>query len=161
MIYFTSIDSPIGPLLLTSDGAALTGLHMSDSSHPPRRDADWIESPRHAPFGEARRQLGEYFAGARREFDLPLAAQGTPFQRKVWQALRQIRYGETQSYGEVAARIRNPAASRAVGLANGRNPIAVVVPCHRVIGANGSLTGFGGGLARKRWLLEHEGSWPR
>lgn len=161
MIYFTSIDSPIGPLLLTSDGEALTGLHMSDSSHPPSRDADWIESPRHAVFGEARRQLGEYFAGARREFALPLAAQGTPFQQKVWQALRQIRYGETQSYGEVAARIRNPAASRAVGLANGRNPIAVVVPCHRVIGANGSLTGFGGGLARKRWLLEHEGSWPR
>lgn len=101
-------------------------------------------------------QLGEYFAGHRVDFDLPLVPAGTPFQQKVWMALRDIPYGRTMSYGEIALELGQPTASRAVGLANGRNPLAVIVPCHRVIGSNGSLTGFGGGLERKRWLLDHE-----
>jgi len=113
--------------------------------------------PASEPFEDARTQLAEYFAGRRRRFELPLAMDGTPFQRRVWQALREIPYGRTTSYGELAHRIgRSPSASRAVGMANGRNPIAVVVPCHRVVGADGSLTGFGGGLERKRLLLELE-----
>jgi methylated-DNA-[protein]-cysteine S-methyltransferase len=113
--------------------------------------------PASEPFGDARTQLAEYFAGRRRRFELPLAMDGTPFQRRVWQALREIPYGRTTTYGELARRIgRSPSASRAVGTANGRNPIAVVVPCHRVVGADGSLTGFGGGLERKRLLLELE-----
>jgi methylated-DNA-[protein]-cysteine S-methyltransferase len=109
------------------------------------------------PLPQAVAQLCEYFAGTRREFDLPLRMQGTEFQRRVWRSLTEIRYGETWSYGQLARRIDNPHASRAVGLANGSNPIAIVVPCHRVIGADGSLTGFGGGIERKRWLLAHEG----
>jgi methylated-DNA-[protein]-cysteine S-methyltransferase len=109
-----------------------------------------------AALSEARAQLQAYFAGELRGFELPLAAEGTPFQQRVWRALCDIPYGETISYGELARRIGQPAAARAVGLANGQNPIAIVVPCHRVIGANGSLTGYGGGLERKRWLLAHE-----
>jgi methylated-DNA-[protein]-cysteine S-methyltransferase len=106
-------------------------------------------------------QLAEYFAGARRTFNLPLALRGTPFQERVWKMLTEIGFGETWSYGELAKRIGNPQASRAVGLANGANPISIIVPCHRVIGANGTLTGYGGGLERKRWLLSHEtqGDW--
>ena len=109
------------------------------------------------PLREARRQLEEYFAGHRREFDLPLRLHGTQFQRRVWDVLTEIPYGVTWSYGQLAKRIDHPNASRAVGLANGRNPISILVPCHRVIGANGSLTGYGGGLDRKQWLLAHEG----
>ena len=110
-----------------------------------------------APFPEARAQLEDYFAGRRRTFDLPLAPVGTPFQRRVWEALREIPYGETVSYGVLAARLGQPGAGRAVGLANGQNPISIVIPCHRVIGAGGALTGYGGGLERKRWLLALEG----
>jgi methylated-DNA-[protein]-cysteine S-methyltransferase len=153
---FSYLDSPIGPLLLTCDGEALTGLYMEVSSRP-RDLADWIEDPGAEPLPAAVRQLGEYFSGQRREFDLPLRMRGTDFQQRVWRSLTEIRYGETCSYGELAKRIGNPSASRAVGLANGRNPISIVVPCHRVIGADGSLTGYGGGLERKRWLLAHEG----
>jgi methylated-DNA-[protein]-cysteine S-methyltransferase len=109
------------------------------------------------PLGEAVRQLSEYFAGTRRTFHLPLRLQGTEFQQRVWRELTEIPYGETWSYGQLARRIGNPNASRAVGLANGRNPISILVPCHRVIGADGSLTGYGGGLERKQWLLAHEG----
>lgn len=157
MSYFTALESPIGPLLLTCDGEALTGLHMQLSRHPPQLAAA-VENPDAPPFAAARAQLAEYFAGARRAFDLPLKLEGTTFQRRVWQALRQIPFGATCSYRELAGRIGNPKAMRAVGLANGRNPIAIIVPCHRVIGADGSLTGFGGGLERKEWLLAHEGA---
>jgi methylated-DNA-[protein]-cysteine S-methyltransferase len=153
---YTYIDSPIGRLLLSSDGRALTGLYMDVPSRPPRDLAEWVEDAEAGPLPEAVRQLGEYFKGARRDFDLPLQMQGTEFQRRAWRSLMEIPYGETRSYGEQARLIGNPKASRAVGLANGRNPIAIVVPCHRVIGADGSLTGFGGGLERKRWLLAHE-----
>jgi methylated-DNA-[protein]-cysteine S-methyltransferase len=157
MNVYTYTQSPIGRLLLLSDGEVLTGLYMDVPNHPPRGLGDGREDAAAGPLPAARRQLEEYFAGSRREFDLPLRMQGTEFQQRVWRSLMKIRYGETLSYGEQARRIGNSNASRAVGLANGRNPICIVVPCHRVIGADGSLTGFGGGLDRKRWLLAHEG----
>ena len=153
---FTTIESPIGRLLLTCDGTALTGLYMEPSRKAQCTDG-WAEDVAVPPLSAAVRQLTEYFAGTRREFDLPLRLQGTPFQQRVWRELTEIPYGETWSYGELAKRIDKPSASRAVGLANGRNPISILVPCHRVIGADGSLTGYGGGLDRKRWLLAHEG----
>ena len=154
---FAYLESPIGRLMLTSDGAALTGLFMEPSRKVPQPDEGWTPDLTVAPLAETVRQLNEYFAGVRREFDLPLQFEGTMFQRRVWNELTQIPYGETWSYGQLASRIGNPGASRAVGLANGRNPISILVPCHRVIGADGSLTGYGGGLERKRWLLAHEG----
>jgi methylated-DNA-[protein]-cysteine S-methyltransferase len=157
MIYFTYTDSPIGRLLLKSDGEALTGIYMDMPSGPPSQLSEWTEDAAARPFAETIRQLEEYFKCARREFDLPLRAQGTEFQKRAWKSLTEIPYGRTRSYGEQAKRIGNPKASRAVGLANGSNPLPIVVPCHRVIGADGSLTGFGGGLERKRWLLSHEG----
>ncbi|HEY4969135.1 MAG TPA: methylated-DNA--[protein]-cysteine S-methyltransferase [Steroidobacteraceae bacterium] len=156
MNVFCYFQSPIGRLLLTSDGTALTGLYMEPSRKAQSTDG-WSEDPTAAPLSAALRQLGEYFVGTRREFDLPLRMRGTEFQQRVWRELTEIPYGQTWSYGELAKRIDNPSASRAVGLANGRNPISILVPCHRVIGADGSLTGYGGGLERKRWLLAHEG----
>jgi len=170
--YYTTVASPIGPLLLTSDGSALTGLHMSTpgsgaDEHAPLSawgvdDAAraWVADDTVPPFPVAREQLAAYFAGRLTVFDLPLALHGTEFQRRVWAALREIPFGETISYAELARRVSNVAAVRAVGAANGRNPIPIIVPCHRVIGSDGSLTGFGGGLERKRWLLEHEGAQP-
>ncbi len=157
MNFYAYLDSPIGRLSLFSDGTAVTGLYMDVPDQPlPLREA-WVEDAGAGPLPETLRQLRDYFQGTRREFDLPLRLHGTAFQRRVWDALTEIPYGATWSYGELARRIDNPNASRAVGLANGRNPISIVVPCHRVIGADGSLTGYGGGLERKRWLLAHEG----
>lgn len=155
MMRYRMVDSPIGPLTLAGRGPMLTNLRMVDQTYEPDR-ADWILDDR--AFPEAVDQLSAYFAGELRHFELRLEFDGTPFQRSVWGALRTIPYGETRTYGEIARQIGNPTASRAVGLANGHNPIAVIVPCHRVIGANGSLTGFGGGLERKRALLELEQS---
>ena len=152
MNYVTYVDSPIGRLSLYSDGQALTGLYMG--AHEP--DADAVPGGALAPLRAAARQLGEYFAGKRREFDLPVALHGTPFQSRVWAQLQKIPFGETWSYGQLAKRIRQPGAARAVGHANNRNPVSIVIPCHRVIGADGSLTGYGGGIERKQWLLEHE-----
>jgi methylated-DNA-[protein]-cysteine S-methyltransferase len=154
MNLYTIIDSPIGDLLAVGDGESLSRLHMLGSRkrveiNPAwRRDDDALD--------HVRVQLDEYFAGDRREFDLPLNMLGNEFELRVWDQLCAIPYGETASYGEVAKRIGNPTAARAVGLANGRNPIAVIVPCHRVIGSDGSLTGYGGGLERKRLLLDLE-----
>ncbi|GAB1812352.1 methylated-DNA--[protein]-cysteine S-methyltransferase [Mycobacterium sp. MUNTM1] len=153
MIEYRTIDSPIGLLTLAGHGAVLTNLRMVDQTYEPSRTG-WSPNPR--AFGEAVEQLGAYFAGELTNFDVELDMHGTEFQRRVWQALLTIPYGETRSYGEIAEQIAAPGAARAVGLANGHNPIAIVVPCHRVIGANGSLTGFGGGLGRKRALLELE-----
>ena len=151
---YTIIDSPIGELLLVGDGESLSRLHMLGSRKRVELDPAWKRDDE--AFGEVREQLTEYFAGDRREFDLPLSMAGNPFELRVWEELQTIPYGETASYGEIAQRIGNPGAPRAVGLANGRNPIAVIVPCHRVIGADGSLTGYGGGLERKRLLLDLE-----
>jgi methylated-DNA-[protein]-cysteine S-methyltransferase len=142
--------TPVGPLMLTTDGSALTGLHFGE--HPVPGDRD----DAHPVLRAAAAQLAEFFAGERKAFDMPLAPTGTEFQMRVWEQLRLIPYGTTISYGELARRVGNPAASRAVGLANGRNPIAIVVPCHRVIGANGALTGFGGGMDAKKTLLDLE-----
>jgi methylated-DNA-[protein]-cysteine S-methyltransferase len=153
---YSYFESPIGRLLLTSDGTALTGLYMEPSRKAQSVDG-WIQDEAVAPLSATVRQLTEYFAGTRRDFDLPLRLQGTTFQTRVWRELTVIPYGQTWSYGQLAQRIDKPSASRAVGLANGRNPISILVPCHRVIGADGSLTGYGGGLERKRWLLVHEG----
>ena len=148
------IDSPIGRLLLAGAREALAIIDFQNGPRPRRPDAAWIEDAR--PFEAAVAELGEYFAGERRTFTVPLAPAGTPFQLRVWQALVESPYGETTSYGELARRLGQPNASRAVGLANGSNPIPVIIPCHRVIGANGSLTGYGGGLPIKRRLLALE-----
>jgi methylated-DNA-[protein]-cysteine S-methyltransferase len=153
--FYTSIDSPIGELLLLGDGQALRGLYMQDGRKPVQIAPRWERSD--APFADVRKQLREYFAGERTTFDdLPLRLDGAQFERRVWRTLQDIPYGETASYGEIARHVGQPGAARAVGLANGRNPIAVIVPCHRVIGANGDLVGYGGGLERKRLLLELE-----
>jgi methylated-DNA-[protein]-cysteine S-methyltransferase len=155
MTLFTMIDSPIGALLLAgSEPGRLTRLHMHESRRPFTPPAEWRRDD--DAFAGPVAQLREYFAGERRDFALELAPAGNDFELRVWAALREIPYGETVSYGEIARRIGAPSAARAVGLANGRNPIAVVIPCHRVIGADGSLTGYGGGLPRKRYLLDLE-----
>ena len=151
---YTTMPSPIGELLLTGDGTSLSGLHMQDGRWPTRVRPEWRRDDQ--AFADVRRQLKEYFAGERTTFDLELDMDGPDFERLVWRALLDIPYGETSSYGELARRIGHPDAARAVGVANARNPIAVIVPCHRVIGADGSLTGYGGGLERKRLLLELE-----
>ncbi len=153
-IYFTEFASPIGKLRLTGTGAALTGVFMETERHASAQSRDAVRDA--APLRGARQQLDEYFGGERREFSLVLDADGTKFQRSVWRALCGIPYGATASYGDIAKRIRNPKAVRAVGLANGRNPISIIIPCHRVIGADGSLTGYGGGIERKRFLLALE-----
>jgi methylated-DNA-[protein]-cysteine S-methyltransferase len=153
MIRYRTIESPIGYLTLAGSGSALTNLRMVDQTYEPDR-ADWSPDPR--AFDDAVEQLSAYFAGELTAFDIRLELHGTEFQRRVWKALLTIPYGETRSYGEIADQIGAPGSARAVGWANGHNPIAIVVPCHRVIGANGSLTGFGGGLDRKRTLLDLE-----
>jgi methylated-DNA-[protein]-cysteine S-methyltransferase len=152
-----TIGSPIGPLTLVAAEGSLTGLYMEAHRHAP--DPALLGppgDPAAGVFAAAADQLDAYFAGALTGFELPLQPAGTQFQRRVWMALREIPYGQTVSYGQLAARLGGPAASRAVGLANGRNPISIVVPCHRVIGSDGSLTGYGGGLDRKRFLLDLE-----
>lgn len=151
----TVVDSPCGPLTLVAEGDALCGLYMHEQRHRPA-EATFGSPGAVEVFALAETQLTEYFAGRRRQFDVPLAFRGTPFQRSVWAALLDIPYGETASYGELAQLLGKPAAARAVGLANGKNPISIIVPCHRVIGSTGSLTGYGGGLERKQYLLDFE-----
>lgn len=151
---YIRIESPVGPLLLAADGAGLRQILFVNGRHPARPAPSWEKDD--AQFKETIRQLRAYFAGELEKFDLPLAPEGTPFQQKVWRRLCDIPYGETISYGELARRIGNPNASRAVGLANGSNPIPIVIPCHRVIGSNGKLTGYGGGLPIKEKLLALE-----
>lgn len=154
------VDSPVGPLRLAADEVGLRLIEFPDPRHPGPPGDDWEEGD-NAILATARTQIGDYFAGRLRAFDLPLAPQGTDFQQRVWMALRAIPYGATISYRDLADRIGKPSAMRAVGAANGRNPLPIVVPCHRVIGADGSLTGFGGGLPTKRFLLELEGALRR
>ncbi|MGV9338896.1 methylated-DNA--[protein]-cysteine S-methyltransferase [Streptomyces sp. NPDC003688] len=155
--HHTVIDSPYGPLTLVADADdTLCGLYMEDQRHRPAEETFGPRDDTLSAFAEAREQLSAYFAGDLTDFTLRLNLAGTPFQQRVWEQLTLIPYGETRSYGQLAAALGNPTASRAVGLANGRNPIGIIVPCHRVIGSTGSLTGYGGGLARKQRLLEFE-----
>lgn len=151
---YHEMPSPVGDLLLAGNSAALHLVHFQGGVRPVEPALEWERDAR--PFKDVMRQLDAYFAGTLTRFDLPLAPRGTEFQLRVWRALLTIPYGETWSYGELARRIRHPDAQRAVGAANGQNPIPIIIPCHRVIGANGSLTGFGGGLPIKRKLLELE-----
>lgn len=150
---YTLFDSPIGDLLLAGDNDALVGIWFVDTERPETRE--WQRDD--GAFGEVAAQLRAYFTGELTEFSLDLAPRGTPFQHRVWDALQRIPFGTTTTYGKLAERLGEPRATRAVGLANGRNPIPIVIPCHRVISANGSLTGYGGGMPRKQWLLGHEG----
>jgi methylated-DNA-[protein]-cysteine S-methyltransferase len=152
--YHTTIPSPLGDLLALSDSEHLTGLYLPNHKGGPRPNSSWQTA--NAPFATLRAQLAEYFAGERREFDVPLQLTGTPFQQQVWQQLTRIPYGATITYAELARRIGSPAASRAVGAANGRNPVSILVPCHRVVGASGQLTGYAGGVDKKVWLLAME-----
>jgi methylated-DNA-[protein]-cysteine S-methyltransferase len=152
---YTYLDTPIGRLLIAGDTEAVRRIDFPKNGEARSPEQGWTESAR-GPVGQAVQQLCEYFAGDRADFDLPLAPEGTEFQRTVWRNLQDIPYGETISYGELAKRVGNPKASRAVGAANGQNPIPIVIPCHRVIGANGKLTGFGGGLPTKEALLALE-----
>ncbi|MFJ6123692.1 methylated-DNA--[protein]-cysteine S-methyltransferase [Streptomyces griseoviridis] len=150
----TTMDSPYGALTLVADDGVLCGVYMTEQRHRPPEESF---GPRDdTPFGETREQLGAYFAGELKEFTVQLRLHGTPFQRTVWEQLLAIPYGETRSYGQLADTLGNPLASRAVGLANGRNPVSIIVPCHRVVGAGGGLTGYGGGLSRKQRLLDFE-----
>jgi len=170
----TVVDSPVGPITLLATDDRLTGLYLSERRYPPAAaqfgtpqfgtpqfgapqfGAPQFGAPHDGPFAAAAAQLSEYFAGRLTSFDLPVTMTGTSFQRLVWSALQDIPYGTTVSYGELAAAIGRPSAARAVGLASGRNPISIIVPCHRVVGSDGSLTGYGGGLERKRYLIALE-----
>lgn len=154
-VRYRTMDSPVGILTLAGRDGRLRHLRMTDQTYEPDR-SDWLRDDE--AFGDAVAQLEEYFRGERQDFDLGLDLVGTAFQRRVWEALLTIPYGETRSYGEIARQIEAPGAFRAVGLANGHNPIGIIVPCHRVIGANGSLTGYGGGMERKKTLLGLERS---
>lgn len=151
---YTWLGSPVGALLIAGDKSGLRKILFAEGRHRIEPAPKWRENAR--AFDEAVRQLKAYFSGDLRNFDLPLAPEGTPFQLRVWQELLRIPYGSTISYGELAARLGDPQSARAVGLANGANPIAIIIPCHRVIGSNGALTGYGGGLRNKKWLLDLE-----
>ena len=154
MIRYTMLDSPLGAMPCARDEVGIITLLLPHGRGGTEPAADWVRDD--SAFDDIRIQLAEYFAGTRRSFDLPLHLRGSAFQRRVWAALSDIPCGETTSYGELAQAIGVPGAARAVGLANGQNPVPIIVPCHRVIGANGSLIGYGGGLDAKRWLLTHE-----
>ncbi|MGC1617480.1 MAG: methylated-DNA--[protein]-cysteine S-methyltransferase [Candidatus Acidiferrum sp.] len=153
-ISYSILKSPVGPLLLAGDAGGLRMVHFASGRRPKSPERDWVENE--TAFRDVKQQLQEYFAGKRKDFDLPLVLEGTEFQLLVWRSLMKIPYGETVSYGQLARRIGSPDAARAVGLANGSNPIPIIIPCHRVIGSNGELTGFGGGLPVKKKLLALE-----
>lgn len=158
MTCYARFSTPLGTLLATAAGGALTGLYFDRQQYFPAIAADWREDAAAAPLQECARQLEEYFEGRRDAFDLPLAPEGTQFQCRVWQEIARIPFGETISYSELARRAGAPGSARAAGAATGRNPISIVVPCHRVVGSDGSLTGYAGGLERKTKLLEIEGA---
>lgn len=151
--WFTKIATPIGAMLLVKTRRGLSHAYL-ENLIPTKRDASWTRDAR--AFADESKQLDAYFTGKRTEFDLALDPHGTPFQLAVWSALRDVRYGRTATYGEIARAVGRPQAFRAVGATNGRNPIAIIVPCHRIIGSSGALVGYGGGMPRKRWLLDHE-----
>ena len=156
MIRYARLATPLGTLIATAAGGALTGLYYEGERHAPAIRADWVEDSTATVFSECRRQIGEYLEGARKSFDLPLAPEGSEFQRRVWIEIARIPYGETLTYAELASRAGAPGSARAAGAATGRNPLSIVVPCHRVVGSDGSLTGYAGGVPRKKKLLQIE-----
>jgi len=156
MRYYDTLESPWGGVLIAASERGLSGVYFDRQKYRPRRGADWRHAPGNRHLKRARKQLAEYFAGERREFDLELDPAGSPFQKRVWKAISGVPYGETISYGELARRAGLPEGARAAGAATGRNPIGVVVPCHRIVGADGKLTGYAGGLDKKRALLALE-----
>jgi methylated-DNA-[protein]-cysteine S-methyltransferase len=170
-MHYTLIESPVGPLLAVAVDGALVGLYFAGAAHAPRPAANWhrVDPPAakgdgsvdHAVLHATRQQLQEYFARGRQQFALPLRPVGTPFQSRVWQTLQDIPYGHTTNYGAMAVRLGQPGAARAVGAANARNPISIIIPCHRAIGGDGRLNGYAGGVERKAALLALEGSWPK
>jgi methylated-DNA-[protein]-cysteine S-methyltransferase len=155
-IAYCRTKSPLGDLLLVANGDALCGIYFAGQKYEPALDPDWYEDPRHAVLRAGSTQLAEYFAGAREDFDLPVAFAGTPFQRAVWNAIAAVPWGATITYAELARRAGHPGSVRAAGAATGRNPLTIVIPCHRIVGVNGALTGYAGGLDRKRALLALE-----
>jgi methylated-DNA-[protein]-cysteine S-methyltransferase len=157
MTRYARFTTPLGTVLATAEGGFVTSLNFIDAKFAPPVANDWEEDPQSSPLRECAEQLAEYFAGNRRSFDLPVAPRGTPFQKRVWQEIARVPFGETITYAELASRAGAPGSARAAGAATGRNPIGVVVPCHRIVGADGSLTGYAGGLERKAKLLEIEG----
>jgi methylated-DNA-[protein]-cysteine S-methyltransferase len=157
MIRYRRIPSPLGPLFATAVGETLTGIYYEGGRHAPPISPLWIEDPHHRALADCARQLEEYFSGKRHRFELRMAPSGTPFQLRVWQEIARIPYGETISYAELAQRAGAPGSARAAGAATGRNPLSIVVPCHRVVASGGALTGYAGGLERKARLLEIEG----
>ena len=158
MIRFCRFDSPLGPVVAVADDVGLLHVDFVGAKYERPIGADWVEDPSAPALTACREQLAEYFAGRRKDFDLPLAARGSDFQERVWQEISRVPYGETITYGELARRAGAPGQARAAGAATGRNPLGIVVPCHRIMGADGSLTGYAGGLERKRGLLELEGA---
>lgn len=158
MTRFARITTPLGPMFATASDDAITGIYFEGARHAPEISPQWREDPGHGPLAECARQLAAYFRGERRGFELPLAPRGTPFQQRVWREIARIPYGGTITYAQLAARSGAPGAARAAGAATGRNPLTLVVPCHRVIGTAGGLTGYAGGVERKTRLLEEEGA---
>lgn len=156
MTTYDYYDSPYGRILLVADGSAISSVSFTGQKYAPRVQRDWQRDARHAPIRKAKRELAEYFGGRRKRFSLKLAPHGTPFQRAVWKAIAQVGFGRTIAYAELARRAGHPGSARAAGAATGRNPIGIIVPCHRIVGTNGSLTGYAGGLAKKRALLALE-----
>jgi methylated-DNA-[protein]-cysteine S-methyltransferase len=158
MIRYARFSSPLGTMFATAVDASVTGIYFEGQRHAPAIAPGWAHDPSHAPLAECARQLAEYFEGRRRDFDLAVAPEGTEFQHRVWREIARIPRGETRSYADLAARAGAPGAARAAGAATGRNPLTIVVPCHRVVGTDGSLTGYAGGIERKTRLLEIEGA---
>jgi len=160
MRYYDTLKSPQGEILLVATEDGLSGLYFKGQKYFPKKDKAWLHAPNHAPLKRAKRELAQYFSGKRKRFSVALDPQGTPFQRSVWRAISTVGFGETITYGELARRARRPGSARAAGAATGRNPLGIIVPCHRILGSNGSLTGYAGGLSRKRALLALENaSW--
>ena len=161
MRYYDFYESPQGQMLLVADGEALCGVYFDGQKYLPQVASQWRRDPQHATLRQAKRELAEYFAGKRKRFEVALAPEGTPFQRSVWKAISTVGFGRTISYAELAQRAGCPGSARAAGAATGRNPIGIIVPCHRILGSDGSLTGYAGGLDRKRALLALESGIPQ
>ena len=161
MRYYDFYESPQGQMLLVADGEALCGVYFDGQKYLPQVASQWRRDPQHATLRQAKRELAEYFAGKRKRFEVALAPEGTPFQRSVWKAISTVGFGRTVSYAELAQRAGCPGSARAAGAATGRNPIGIIVPCHRILGSDGSLTGYAGGLDRKRALLALESGIPK